>query len=82
MSQLFVVSVDVLNVRSKADLSSKKIGQVHKGQKFAILSTDYNWVQVELENGKKGWLYSFYGNFQMVLHQQTQLNRRYYYHSI
>lgn len=59
---VFVVSVDVLNVREKADLSSKNIGQVSKGQKFAILSTDYNWVQVELENGKRGWLYSFYGN--------------------
>ncbi|WP_342598476.1 SH3 domain-containing protein [Psychrobacillus sp. FSL H8-0483] len=61
--KLFVVSVDVLNVRAKADLSSKKIGQVEKGEQFEILSTDHNWVQVQLENGKKGWLYSFYGRF-------------------
>lgn len=60
--EVFVVSVNLLNVRAKADLSSKKIGQVTKGQKFDILSTDHNWVQVELENGKKGWLYNFYGS--------------------
>ena len=28
-----------------------------------MLATDHQWVQVELETGKKGWLYSFYGSF-------------------
>lgn len=61
--ELFIISVDALNVRAKADLSSKKIGQVVKNQSFAILNKDHNWIQIELENGKKGWVYSFYGNF-------------------
>lgn len=59
----FEVSVDALNVRSKADLTSKKIGQVNKGDQFSIIDSDHNWVQVELENEEKGWLYSFYGTF-------------------
>lgn len=59
----FVISVDALNVRAKPDLSSKKIGQVNKGDQFNVLATDHQWVQVELETGKKGWLYSFYGSF-------------------
>lgn len=61
--KLFVVSVDALNVRSKADLSSKQIGQVTKGTQFEVLDTDHNWVKVQLDNGNKGWLYSFYGTF-------------------
>ncbi|MEK3981095.1 SH3 domain-containing protein [Psychrobacillus sp. FSL K6-2836] len=58
---VFEVSVDALNVRSKADLTSKKIGLVNKGDQFSVVDSDHNWVQVELENGEKGWLYSFYG---------------------
>ncbi|MFJ8063106.1 SH3 domain-containing protein [Psychrobacillus sp. NPDC096426] len=61
--KLFVVSVDVLNVRAKSDLSSKQIGQVTKGTQFEVLETDHNWVKVQLDNGKNGWLYSFYGTF-------------------
>lgn len=60
---VFEVSVDALNVRTKADLTSKKIGLVNRGDKFSVIDSDHNWVQVELENGKKGWLYSFYGTF-------------------
>jgi N-acetylmuramoyl-L-alanine amidase len=60
---MFVVSVDILNVRAKPDLSSRKIGQVEKNQAFEILEKDHNWVQIKLKNGKKGWVYSFYGNF-------------------
>lgn len=61
--RLFVVSVDILNVRAKADLSSKQIGQVTKGTQFEVLDTNHNWVKVQLDNGKTGWLYSFYGTF-------------------
>lgn len=61
--ELFIVSVDVLNVRSRADLSSKNIGQVSRNQSFPILDKDHNWVKIKLENGKKGWVYSFYGNY-------------------
>ena len=60
---IFEVSVDALNVRAKADLTSKTIGQVNKGDQFSVINSDHNWVQVELKNGKKGWLYSFYGTF-------------------
>jgi len=59
--KLFVVSVDLLNVRAKADLSSKQIGQVTKGAQFEVLDTNHNWVKVQLDNGKIGWIYSFYG---------------------
>ena len=60
---IFEVSVNALNVRSKADLTSKTIGQVNKGDQFTVINSDHNWVQVQLQNGEKGWLYSFYGTF-------------------
>ena len=67
----FVVSVDILNVRKKPDLSSRKIGQVEKGDEFEVLSVDHNWVQVQLKDGKKGWLYSFYGNLKNTKETST-----------
>ncbi len=59
-AKTFTISVDTLNVRTKPDLTSKKIGQVHKGDSFEILQIDHQWVQIEV-SGKKGWVYSFYG---------------------
>lgn len=74
--KLFIVSVDVLNIRSKADLSSKVIGQVTKGEQFNVLDTAHNWVHVQLDNGQSGWLYSFYGSFANVKqsNQSTESN--------
>lgn len=59
----FTVNVNTVNIRKKADLSSKKLGQVTKGQQFKVISRQHNWVQIEYEKGKKGWIYSFYGTF-------------------
>ena len=59
----FTINVNAVNVRKKADLTSKKIGLVTKGQQFNVLSRNHNWVELEFEEGKKGWIYSFYGTF-------------------
>ncbi|HWK24339.1 MAG TPA: SH3 domain-containing protein [Ureibacillus sp.] len=59
---LFTIAVDVVNVRKKADLSSKKIGTAKKGEQFEVLERDNNWVKIQY--GKQvGWIYSFYGTF-------------------
>lgn len=60
---IFEVSVDALNVRSKADLTSKKIGQAYKGDQFPVIDSNHNWVKVKLDSGEEGWLYRFYGTF-------------------
>lgn len=59
----FTVLVDTLNVRKKADLTSKKIGTVSKGQVFKVLNREHNWVQIQYNDKKTGWVYSFYGTF-------------------
>lgn len=57
----FEVSVDKLNVRSKPDLTSKKVTNVRKGERFKIIEKQHNWMNIELSEKKTGWVYSFYG---------------------
>ncbi|PYF08839.1 SH3 domain-containing protein [Ureibacillus chungkukjangi] len=60
--KLFTIAVDALNIRKKADLSSKKIGTAKKGEQYEVLGRENNWVKIQY--GKKvGWVYSFYGTF-------------------
>ncbi|AWE08034.1 N-acetylmuramoyl-L-alanine amidase [Lysinibacillus sp. 2017] len=59
----FTVNVNAVNIRKKADLTSKKLGVAAKDQKFTVISRNHNWVEIEYEKGKKGWIYSFYGTF-------------------
>ena len=59
----FTVLVDALNVRKKADLTAKKVGTVSKGQVFKVLKQEHNWVQIQYNEKKTGWVYSFYGTF-------------------
>lgn len=62
-AKLFTVAVDAINIRKKADLSSKKLGTAKKGEQYEVLERDNNWVKIQFGD-KKGWVYSFYGTFQ------------------
>lgn len=59
----FTILVDALNVRKKPDLNAKKIGTVTKGQAYKVLAHEHNWVQIQYNDKKAGWVYSFYGTF-------------------
>lgn len=59
--ETFTVAVDALNVRQKANQSSKKISTVHKDESYPIIKVDGNWVQIQMHDKKKGWVYSFHG---------------------
>ncbi|MEG0470941.1 MAG: SH3 domain-containing protein [Solibacillus sp.] len=59
----FTITVNEVNVRKKADLTSKKLGTAKIGQQFKVISRNHNWVQIEYDKKKKGWVYSFYGTF-------------------
>jgi N-acetylmuramoyl-L-alanine amidase len=60
-SSHFEVSVDSLNVRSKPNLTAKKVVVINKGERFKIIEKQHNWVKIELPSSKTGWVYSFYG---------------------
>ena len=62
----FTVAVDTLNVRQKSDLSSKRVDLISKGKSYKVKEIDGNWVQIELGNGKDGWVYSFHGTLSSV----------------
>ncbi|WP_203246822.1 N-acetylmuramoyl-L-alanine amidase [Sporosarcina beigongshangi] len=60
-ADLFTVSVDALNVRKKADLSSKRVGLISRGEAYSVKKIEGNWVQISFANNKQGWVYSFHG---------------------
>ncbi|WP_342525308.1 SH3 domain-containing protein [Chryseomicrobium sp. FSL W7-1435] len=68
----FSVQVDALNVRDKPSLDSKRTATVYRNEVFSVLSTESTWVEIELNDGSSGWVYSFYGTFQA---QQTQASQ-------
>lgn len=57
----FTVSVDSLNVRKNADLSSKRIGLINQGESYDVKEVNGNWVHISLGNNESGWVYSFHG---------------------
>ncbi len=67
----FTVAVDALNVRKKADLSSKRIGLIHRGESYAIQEVDGNWVRIAFGTKQQGWVYSFHGVLSSTSQQAT-----------
>src|SRR5690606_29940056 len=65
----FTINVNAVNIRKKPDRTAKKLGLATEGQQFKVVSRDHNWVEIEYEKGKKGWIYSFYGTFTTQLKQ-------------
>ncbi|MBU9672866.1 SH3 domain-containing protein [Planococcus sp. CP5-4] len=57
----FRIAVDALNVRAEPSLNAKIQASVKEGQVFNVKGMDGNWVQLELIDGKTGWVYAFYG---------------------
>ena len=68
----FTVSVNTLNVRKKADLSSKRVGLIHKGETYAVKEIDGNWVRIVVDKKQEGWVYSFHGTLSTQKKQTTE----------
>ncbi|EON71363.1 cell-wall amidase lytH [Lysinibacillus sphaericus OT4b.31] len=71
-STTFTVLVDSLNIRKKPDLTAKKIATVSKGQNFKVLAQEHNWVQIQYNDKKSGWVYSFYGTFSNIVNTPSK----------
>lgn len=50
------ITATSLNVRTGPGLSYPISGSVKKGEKFSIVKTDEDWVQISLGGSKKGWV--------------------------
>lgn len=57
-TQDYVVTVNVLNVRTKPNIKAKRITKVYKNQKVKVLKKSEKWFYIS----KKGWVYSKYLN--------------------
>lgn len=55
-----IVTTEVLNVRSKPDLSSDVITQIYKGNKFAVTAVSENWYKLKTTDGTEAWASSDY----------------------
>jgi uncharacterized protein YraI len=62
-SDLFRVSSDTANVRTGHGIEYPVIGQIFRGYVFNILaySPTANWVQLDLGNGRNGWVFAHLG---------------------
>lgn len=49
-----------LRVREEPSTSSREIGRVNPGETFSLLDENETWLQIELENGTKGWVSKTY----------------------
>lgn len=54
------VNVDRLNVRSEADISSKKIGYLDYNEKSELLENCGDWMKIQYSNNKTGYVASEY----------------------
>jgi N-acetylmuramoyl-L-alanine amidase len=58
-AQVTVVA-SMLNVREDADVSSKIISLVHRGDTFEVIQTKNNWDQIKLTYNQTGWISNAY----------------------
>lgn len=54
------ITATTLNVRKTSSLNGEIIGKVSKGETYAILAEENNWVQIKLTSGKTGWIASWF----------------------
>ena len=70
--KLFTVNVSAVNIRQKPSLNAKKIGTIKLNEQYEVLDRSDNWIQIEYMNGKKGWVYSFYGTFMTAVTPESK----------
>ena len=56
VNEQVIINVDVLNVRSKAALSSAVIAKVKKGQAYDVLEKKNDWIKIKLSSNSTGWV--------------------------
>ncbi|WHY90640.1 SH3 domain-containing protein [Neobacillus cucumis] len=55
-----MVTAGSLSVRSGASLNATIIGSVHKGQSFSLLGEKNDWIKIEYEPNRYGWVAGWY----------------------
>ncbi|ALX48177.1 N-acetylmuramoyl-L-alanine amidase [Lentibacillus amyloliquefaciens] len=50
------ITTDNLNVRAGPGTNFDRIGQVHTGEKLPIRSQSEDWIEIEFDNSRSGWV--------------------------
>ncbi|WP_191991716.1 N-acetylmuramoyl-L-alanine amidase [Bacillus aerolatus] len=50
------IAVNKANVRSEPSMSASVVGQAERNSQYQILSEKYDWYQIQLASGEKGWV--------------------------
>ncbi len=58
-TRLATIKVNILNVRSEANLNSSVVIQVPKGQRFEVLKESNDWIKISV-GSKSGYVYADY----------------------
>ena len=58
----FIVNVGSAPVYAKPSFNSACVTEAVHGESCIINSYKENWLEIECEDGYKGWINSFYGN--------------------
>lgn len=56
MVEILETSVGYLRVRSESSVASEELARVEPGDKFKFVEEDGEWVKIEYEEGKVGWV--------------------------
>lgn len=59
VSQKITVDTEVLNIRSGPSLSYPIVQKGRRGESYNLLQTEGDWFEIQLSNGKKGWIASW-----------------------
>lgn len=60
------IAVPTANIRSEPIRTAAMIAQVNRGESFQVLSEKYGWYEIQLPNGKTGWIAGY-----IVIKQST-----------
>ncbi len=58
-NQTITVTTDDLNVRSGPGTDYRAVTTLNKGDLYPVIKEDGEWVQIELNNGEKGWVANY-----------------------
>ena len=59
-SNLGIIYDAQVEVRSEPNTFSTRLFEVHEGLKVTVKTHQENWVEIELVDGKKGWIEASY----------------------
>lgn len=58
-SDIIQIGVDSANIRSEPAMTASVISNAKRNEQFQVLKEQYDWYQIQLSDGKKGWIASY-----------------------